>query len=146
MTTDTQTAEFNPFDPQFRSDPYPAYARLREHAPVRATTNPTGIYTIACYDDVTHVLKTPAIFSSAAMGGGATLMGTPVRSIISSDPPQHTQMRNLVNRAFTPRMVADMEPRIREIARSLLDAVEARGASECDQCSWKLESSTAMTS
>ena len=130
MTTDAQAPEFNPFDPTFRSDPYPAYARLREHAPVRRTSD-IGVYTVACYDDVTHVLKSPAIFSSAAMGA-ATMTGTQVRSIISSDPPQHTQMRNLVNRAFTPRMVADMEPRIREIARALLDAVEARGGAGID--------------
>jgi cytochrome P450 len=86
-----------------------------------------GFWSVAAYDDVVQVLKTPQVFSSAGMGGATLLGGTPVRSIITSDPPQHTQIRNLVNKAFTPRMVADMEPRIREIARELIDAVAASG-------------------
>ena len=81
-----------------------------------------GFWTVAKHDDVTHVLKNPQIFSSAGMGGpiaGGMTGGRPMRSIITSDPPEHTGFRNLVNRAFTPRMVADLEPRIREIAREL---------------------------
>ena len=123
MTTEPVAPSFNPFDPAFRRDPYPSYAWLREHAPVN---NAGGFWTVAAYEDVVHVLKSPQLFSSKAMGGAMAQsqngMGAlQVRTIINTDPPEHTQIRNLVNRAFTPRMVADMEPRIREIARELLD-------------------------
>jgi cytochrome P450 len=119
---------FNPTDAAFKRDPYPYYERLRREAPVHR--GGMGFWTVAKHDDVSHVLKNPQIYSSAGMGapvGGGGAMGTSMRSIITSDPPVHTGFRNLVNRAFTPRMVADMEPRIREIARELIDAVAASG-------------------
>jgi cytochrome P450 len=118
--------DFNPFDPAFKADPYPVYAELREHSPVL----PTGlnIWAISRYDDVSFVLKSHARFSSSAMGiGPLGATGTQTRSIISSDPPDHTQLRNLVNRAFTPRMVAGLEPRIREITRELIGRVAPAG-------------------
>jgi cytochrome P450 len=111
--------DFNPSDPAFRADPYPVYARLREAAPVLQT--PLNFYAVSRYDDVSFVLRNPQIFSSAAMGA-AGLAGPGSRTIISTDPPDHTMLRNLVNRAFTPRMVEAMEPRIRAVARQLLDA------------------------
>ncbi len=120
---------FNPAEPEFKRNPYPYYERLRREAPVHR--GDLGFWTIARHDDVTHVLKNPQIFSSAGIGGpiggGQMSGGVPMRSIITSDPPLHTGFRNLVNRAFTPRMVADMEPRIREIAREMIDAVAASG-------------------
>jgi cytochrome P450 len=118
--------DFNPFDSAFRTDPYAVYAELRERAPVHQST--LNFFAISRYDDVSFVLKNHALFSSAAMGVGplgATGSGT--RSIISADPPDHTQLRGLVNRAFTPRMVAEMEPRIREITRELIARVAASG-------------------
>jgi cytochrome P450 len=94
--------------------------------------NQFGFWSVALYDDVSYVLKTPQIFSSSGMGGptmqSSMNASAPIRSIITTDPPQHTLIRNTVNRAFTPRMVADMEPRIREITRALLDNVTASGA------------------
>jgi cytochrome P450 len=132
LTTDVPLG-IEPMSPEFRRDPYPYYERLRREAPVYL--NQFGFWSVASYDDVAYVLKTPQIFSSAGMGGptnlpqmrGQTGPAAPVRSIITSDPPQHTLIRNTVNRAFTPRMVADMEPRIREITRELLDAVGKSG-------------------
>jgi cytochrome P450 len=118
--------DFNPFDPAFRADPYPVYAELREGPPVQQTA--MNLWAISRYDDVSFVLKNHALFSSSAMGVGAVggrADGT--RSIISSDPPDHTQLRGLVNRAFTPRMVAEMEPRVREIARELISSVAPSG-------------------
>lgn len=116
--------EFNPFDPAFKANPYPVYAELRERAPVHQTA--MNFWAISRYDDVSYVLKNQALFSSAAMGAGQFGSGS-TRSIISSDPPDHTQLRGLVNRAFTPRMVAEMEPRIREITRELLARVAPSG-------------------
>ena len=132
MTTEPATPSFNPFDAAFRRDPYPSYAWLREHAPVN---NSSGFWTVSRYDDVVHVLRSPGTFSSKAMGGAVAAQGTgqgplQVRTIINTDPPEHTQIRNLVNRAFTPRMVSDLEPRIREIASGLLDEACAGGEVE----------------
>jgi cytochrome P450 len=114
--------EFNPFSPEFQADPYPTYARLREEAPVLQAG---AMWAVSRYDDVSYVLKNPQLFSSAGMSGGIDSLGA--RTIITTDPPDHTYLRNMVNRAFTPRMVAEMEPRIREITRELLAAAAAKG-------------------
>jgi cytochrome P450 len=115
--------DFNPFSPEFKADPYATYAALREEPP--ALQPGLNFWPVSRYDDVTQVLKNPQIFSSAGMGGGIDGLGS--RTIISTDPPDHTYLRNLVNRAFTPRMVAEMEPRIREIARDYVGRVAANG-------------------
>lgn len=116
--------QFNPMSPEFRRDPYATYAALRREAPVfRATA---GLWTVARYDDVVAVLRGHERFSSTGIQMSGGLLGT--RTIINTDPPVHTRMRNIVNRAFTPRMVADLEPRIREITTQLLDRVAPAGA------------------
>jgi cytochrome P450 len=117
--------EFNPFSPEFRADPYAAYARLREESPVNHVEG-LGFWTVSRYDDIAFVLKNPNTFSSKAIN--LNISGRPTRTIINTDPPEHTDMRNLVNRVFTPRMVADLEPRIREIAAALLGRVAPGGA------------------
>ena len=58
---------FDPTDAAFLEDPYPTYARLRDEAPVQ--WNPAGFAVVSRYADVVHVLKSPQLFSSAAMGG-----------------------------------------------------------------------------
>ncbi|MBI5289609.1 MAG: cytochrome P450 [Chloroflexi bacterium] len=117
--------DFNPFTQEFKDDPYAVYTRLRAEAPVFHTG--LNLWVVSRYDDVSHVLKNPQVFSSAGMGGSPNLDGRGTRTIINTDPPDHTYLRNLVNRAFTPRMVAEMEPRIREITRGLIDRVAASG-------------------
>lgn len=117
----------NPLSAEFRANPYPAYARLRDEAPVYHEPM-TGTYMVSRYDDVVAVLKQPTVFSS--QGVMMNMRGRPTNTVLSTDPPLHTQLRNLVNRAFTPRMVADLEPRIREITRELLDRVCETGS--CD--------------
>ncbi|MEX2245163.1 MAG: cytochrome P450 [Dehalococcoidia bacterium] len=119
--------DFNPFDPAFRQDPYPKYAELRREAPVYR--HPAmGFTAVSRYDGVVHVLMNPNLFSSKAID--LNIDGNPTRTVINTDPPLHTSMRNLVNRAFTPRMVAELEPRIREITASLLDAVVESGETD----------------
>ncbi len=114
----------NVLDPAFARDPYPAYAQLRELDPIHRAN---GFFAVSRYDDVVQVLKSPAVFSSAAMGAMTTNDGRPVRTIINTDPPEHTRIRNLINRAFTPRMVAELEPQMRQITRDLLDRVIPAG-------------------
>lgn len=114
--------EINLMSAEFRADPYPTYSLLRDEFPVREMPG-MGAWTVARYDDVAYVLRNHALFSSKAMGA----IGTAGRTIINTDPPEHTDLRGVVNRVFTPRMVADLEPRIRQIARELLDQATARG-------------------
>src|SRR6476661_468308 len=116
--------ELNPLDPKFQADPYPTYAELRAEAPV-FKSDAFGFYAITRYEDVSYVLKSPNLFSSTAIE--MNIRGKQSRTIINTDPPLHTNIRNMVNRAFTPRMVAEMEPRIRAITSELLDRVAGRG-------------------
>jgi cytochrome P450 len=118
--------EFNPFSPEFKANPYPTYAELRESAPVVEAG--MGAWCVSRYDDVAAMLKNHGAFSSKAIG--MQIKDKPTRTIINTDPPEHTTMRGLVNRAFTPRMVADLEPRIRELTRELLDRVAGAGQME----------------
>jgi hypothetical protein len=123
------TLAFNPYDPALHQDPYPVYRRLRDEFPVHH--NPElRFWTLSRYDDVLEALQAPDRFISGkgvAVGvpdGGEEYTGVPL--LITTDRPRHTQLRALVSRAFTPRRVAQLEPRIRAIARSLLDDVADR--------------------
>src|SRR5256885_16354300 len=116
--------ELNPMAPEFQADPYPTYEELRRDAPV-LRSQPWDFYAVSRYEDVAHVLKSPQLFSSSAIS--MAIKGKPTRTIINTDPPLHTNLRNMVNRAFTPRMDADMEPRIREITAGGLGRVAGAG-------------------
>jgi cytochrome P450 len=120
--------DFNPFTPEFRANPYHAYAELRREGAV-FRSEALGMYVVSRYDEVVHVLKNPAVFSSA-QSMNIMVGGQPRVTVINADPPVHARLRSLVNGAFTPRMVADMEPRIREITGALLDRVVARGETD----------------
>jgi cytochrome P450 len=85
-----------------------------------------GAYAVSRYDDVAYVLMHPELFSSTAVGM-TKVRGRPTRLLISVDPPAHTRMRNLVNRAFTPQMVSNLGPRIRQVTDELLAPVFERG-------------------
>lgn len=80
------------------------------------------------YDGVKRALHDQQAFSSRASFSG----GSPLDWLVFLDPPRHTQLRALIGRAFTPRVIADLEPRIRELVRGLLAPVRSRG--EMDFC------------
>ncbi|MEE2665736.1 MAG: cytochrome P450 [Myxococcota bacterium] len=93
------------------------------------------LYAVSRHADVSYVLRHPEIFSSKAMGGAGSRPpgGEPAPtdgSLIGLDPPEHTAHRATVNRGFTPRRIAEIEPRIRKLADELVARFEARG--ECD--------------
>ena len=123
--------DFNPYSPSFRQDPYPVYRRLRDEYPVYHNEE-LGFFAISRYDDIVAALQDVETFSSSnALGIGApkeVLDQIPMMMLL--DPPRHGQLRALVNRAFTPRRVAGLEPRIRALARSLIDDFIERGS--CD--------------
>jgi cytochrome P450 family 142 subfamily A polypeptide 1 len=110
----------------YASDPYPVYRWLRENAPVY-WDDASRLWVLSRYHDVVEASKAAEIFSAAQ--GVLPESDAPV-SIVCMDDPRHLRLRKLVNRGFTPRMVGLLEPRVRELARGLVDAVAARGA--CD--------------
>ena len=124
---------FNPMDPEFIADPYPTYRRLREEDPVHHS--PLGFWVLTRYDDVVTALRDPRLAKEAISAIVAARLGvtrTPVtsQSMLERDPPDHTRLRSLVNKAFTPRVVETLRPRIQAIVDELID--RARGAASID--------------
>jgi len=110
---------YDPYDAALRSDPYPVYSWLRDHAPVYR--NPEkGFFAVSRFGDVLETLHDWQTYSSAQ---GITLEGLPADvqpEMITMDPPRHDEVRALVTRAFTPRAIAALEPRVYDIARGLV--------------------------
>jgi cytochrome P450 len=134
-------ADFNPFDPDFKRDPYPMYAALRRESPVHQSLPGLPFYAVTRYRDVLHVLHHPEVFSSTALQAlaqgaanvtpnsgalaGHRLLASPM--MIAVDPPRHAHLRAIVNRGFTPRRIAALEPRLRELAQELFARVAPAG-------------------
>jgi cytochrome P450 len=124
--------DYDPLSHALHEDPYPIYEELRERHPVYRNPR-TGLWAISRYDDVYEALREPRLFSSRRIGVPPGAPGTSERRMpmmILMDPPEHDELRNLVNRAFTPRRIAALEPRVRQIARELIDGFAERGS--CD--------------
>ncbi len=120
---------FNPMDPEFIADPYPTYHRLRAEDPVHHS--PLGFWVLTRYEDVVAALRDPrlvkepiAAFVAARFGAAMPAMGL---SMLDRDPPDHTRLRGLVNKAFTPRVVEGLRPHIQKIVDGLLARVEGAG-------------------
>ena len=117
--------------------PHEELTFLRQHAPVFWHKEPQdgrGFWAITKYADVVSISRDPATFSSAS---GTNIfevhgedLGTIQSMLINMDPPGHGKYRRLVNRGLTPRMVAALEPHIRELTRGIVDRVATKG--ECD--------------
>src|SRR5262249_16036169 len=107
------------FSDAVRRDPYPLYDQMRRTSPVFHVPPPFDAWLVFDYDGVKRSLS----------DHGAVLSSVPAPRnwFIFFDPPRHTKLRGLISRAFTPRLVANLEPRIRELSRQLLDEVIERG-------------------
>jgi cytochrome P450 len=122
---------FNPMDPEFLANPYPTYRRLRTEDPVHHS--PLDFWVLTRYEDVVAVLRDPRFIKEplaalvAARFGVAVPPGVGV-SMLDRDPPDHTRLRSLVSKAFTPRVVEGLRPRIQEIVDSLITRAEAAGS------------------
>jgi cytochrome P450 len=115
----------DPYDPALHEDPYPVYRRLRDEAPVYRNPD-LDFWALSRWDDVAAALQRPRLFCSSE-GIAVGIRGVPrTPMLIMLDPPRHTRMRALVSRAFTPRRIAALEPRIRAIATALIDGFRAR--------------------
>jgi cytochrome P450 len=124
-------AELDFFDPDFLADPYPVYHRLRSEDPVHR--HPLGFYVLTRYDDVAALLR-DARFGKGGyqalfeMRFGGRVDGSGLAaSMLFRDPPDHTRLRALVSKAFTPRVVETLRGRIQAIVDRLLDDVAERG-------------------
>ncbi len=106
-------------------NPFPWYAAMRQGNPV--WRDPSGVWHVFAYPDVQRVLSDWQVFSSERSEPGGGVESALGASLISSDPPRHRQLRNLVTQAFTPKAVEDLAPSIRGIVDELLDQAEARG-------------------
>ena len=146
---------FDPFSEAQRHDPYPTYAELRRHSPVTELANgvyAVARYADVSYVLRHPELFSSRAMLSATSGDFASALGSVVRepseaariaellkslpitladqlaarSLIAVDPPVHSPMRSLVNRGFTPRRIADLESRVRAIARAALAHLDGK--------------------
>ena len=144
--TDLEEPLFNPFEPGFTDDPYPAYRRVREGDEVHRS--PFGFWVLTRHDDVSAILRSehsvdvrqaaadsPAriqfdVMSSTGSDVGLDAFGL---SMLDRDPPDHTRLRGLVSKVFTPRSVAALEPYVAELVDSALDPLAEAGGGDLIQ-------------
>jgi cytochrome P450 len=138
--TDTSAGApvYNPFDPAFRADPYPFYDRLRSEAPAFDTG--FGLVVLTRYADVGHALRSNDF--SRDLEANATPREDPIsqrrrqrasqgsKSILNLDPPDHTRLRRLVSKAFTPTAIEALRARVEAQVDEVLDRAAERGSME----------------
>jgi cytochrome P450 len=133
MSQTLPAPQFDPFAPGFTDDPYPQYAALRAAAPVYQ--HPFGFWLLTSYEDVSWLLRanlsvedrniapSPLVELREQMYGEEAAHPRRV-SMLDLDPPDHTRLRRLVSKAFTPRAVQELRSRITGLVDSMLDAAE----------------------
>jgi cytochrome P450 len=131
MTAD----RYNIWAPENRANPHPLYAQMRCEAPVYRTTNPVSgepVWVFTRYDDCVTLLKDQRFgkeiekhLNPGAMmpngGSDSDEFAVINRNMLNVDPPDHTRLRGLVHKAFTPHIVETLRPRVQQIAMDLLD-------------------------
>ena len=124
--------DYNPFSYALHEDPYPVYKRMRDEAPVYHNEE-YGFWALSRFEDIRNAFADWETFSSAQ---GISLEDTTAYSpdmIITMDPPRQVKIRGLAARSLTPRRVAAMEGRIRELATKKIDAFVDRGSADLIQ-------------
>jgi cytochrome P450 len=138
-TTTGEPVIFNPFEPGFFDDPYRQYAALREHDPVHRS--PLEVWVLFRYDDIVSVLRdsslsvqvdnaTPTARMQMFAEQAPEERERGAHSILNVDPPDHTRLRRLVSKAFTPKMVHELRPRIQMLVDDALDSMATRGKAD----------------
>lgn len=132
MTVDATKEDvyFDPYNVELNANPYPAFARLREEAPLYYNEQ-FDFYALSRFADVNKALIDHETFSSARGGAIIELIKAnieiPSGALIFEDPPIHTTHRKLLARMFTPRKIAALEPKIREYCAQALDPLVGSG-------------------
>ncbi len=132
------TVRFDPSQPGFLENPYPFYQQLRETDPVHWEAEPQGRWVLTRYADVAAALRDPRLLKAGAepllndvpravRKEVAPLERTIEQQIDSINPPAHTRLRRLMNRGFTPEMVAARRPQIEQVIDELLDPLVPAG-------------------
>jgi hypothetical protein len=134
-------ADWNPASPEFQADPHPLWTRLREEQPLYPRLMPDGrrSWMVTRHRDCVAVLRDPRCsaqkFPSDLLqqlaadpnAPFAVIARTVLGMMLVKDDPDHGRLRGLVNKAFTPRVVSELRPRVQAIADDLLDAAAPRG-------------------
>ncbi|WP_042830372.1 cytochrome P450 family protein [Streptomyces rimosus] len=125
----------------YKRDPYPLYAELRERGPVHRVRFPSGVHAwlVTGYEAAHRALNDPRLGKhhsrgNAAWRARASIMPEPQHSrlqvhLLHQDPPRHTAMRRLITDAFAPRRIAGLRPRFERLAEALLDELPPAGPS-----------------
>lgn len=132
----SNAAVFDPSSPEIRADPYPAYERLRSAAPVHWSPAVRGWVALR-YTDVQQILHTAGMsadritpFYKSLSSDGQSKVEILVhylgRWLVFRDPPDHTRLRGLIARAFTPKAMATIRPNVLAITTHLMQSVEGR--------------------
>jgi cytochrome P450 len=139
----TGTLIWDPFDPAWNQDPYPVYAALREGNPVHRS--PLGFWVFTRHADCLTILRDkrsssdgrnidasdfPALRDTDLVQGTSAEILNEMAPFLFRDPPDHTRLRGLVQKAFTPRVIEGLRPRIQQICDELIDAALEQGG--CD--------------
>lgn len=114
---------YDPYAADIRDNPYPVYQYLRDQAPIYRNPD-KAFYVLSRFADVLGVLHDWETYSSAQ---GITLEGLPPDvqpEMITMDPPRHNELRDLVKRAFTPKAISALEPRVLAVAEGLVAALD----------------------
>ncbi len=130
--------EFNPLLQEFRQNPYPIYHQFREADPVH-WSEMFGFWVCTRYDDIVAILRHSQASANPrdwerfddyveALGGTGPAGDMQSRWMLLKNPPDHTRLRKLVTKAFTPRVVENMRPHVQDIVHDLLDAGQAKGS------------------
>ncbi|MBC7436899.1 MAG: cytochrome P450 [Bdellovibrionales bacterium] len=142
------TLDLRSLPPDFYANPYPVYAELREHEPVKLM--PDGSYFLTRHADLMAVYRDAQTFSSdkkveftpkynhgpyggdhgAGGNNDAPLLQHHTTSLVFNDPPLHTRVRKLIMGALTRRVIADLEPGLIALVDGLLDTIEAKGGGD----------------
>jgi cytochrome P450 PksS len=134
--------KYDLFGPTFKANPYPTYATMRADCPIYrrvAADGQTAVCFLTRYDDVATLLRdhkrfckdvnnTLAAEQRDRQAPPSPLLGLLSNHMLNLDPPDHTRLRALVNKAFTGQVVTQLEARIQTIADGLLDRVHAKGS------------------
>lgn len=137
--TDVAEVAYNPFESGFLENPYAQYRTMREGDPIHQS--PFGAWLLFRYDDIQGFLRDPEVsvedanahptalseLVDSVMGDATEMMS---RSMLDRDAPDHTRLRRLVSKAFTPRTIQQLRPRVQELVDGLLDEAQVLGGIE----------------
>ncbi len=138
LVTESDTMPFDPTSPEFKRDPYPIYAELRAHTPI-FYDDALGMWVVSRHEDVSALLRDRRLGRSIQHIRTRAELGLPPKdpryapfdrlsenSMFDKEPPDHTRLRGLVHKAFTPRRIESLRAQIQATADALLDAAAAR--------------------